>query len=174
MDQRFLFLTPSPCPFPSPPHMQYIYVTLLVCKGSKGSLLCLLVTSCFQYTKEQILLRTMRVPSLRKGKKKKGGSCVEPATCRLTQMSSDSAPSLLPAPPILPRGYEKPCLRLCSEDGVPKNDLDGPCSTVIPPPLSTRSLVVEPACSGLCAPNVVFLANANVVINLLCFLSPPS
>lgn len=158
--------------------MQYIYVTLLVCKGSKGSLLCLLVTSCFQYTKEQILLRTMRVPSLRKGKKKK--KKVAPALsqqlagshrCPQTPLHLCSLP-----PPILPRGYEKSCLRLCSEDGVPKNDLDGPCSTVIPPPLSTRSLVVEPAhiCSGLWAPNVVFLANANVVINLLCFLSPPS
>lgn len=36
---------------------------------------------------------------------------------------------------------------------------------------AVHSLVVEPAhvCSGLWAPNVVFLANANVVINFLLF-----
>lgn len=117
-----------------------------------------------QQTKRPVVLRTMLAPSLKKKKKRKHGVSREPAASHThSRMPADSSPDLTPH--ALPGACENSCLRLCNEDGLSESDLDWPRSAAMYRrccPLAPRGTISHP--------NLVFLANDDVGINLLFFL----
>lgn len=154
--------------------MQYTYVTFWFVRVPKGPCCACWKPRVSSKLKNRSSSEQRGCPVSEKGKKKNGGSCVEPAACRLTQVSSESPPGLLPPSfPFFPGVMRNPALDSAMKMRFSRTTWMGHAHLRCLP--AVHPLVLEPApvCSGLWAPNVVFLANDNVVINLLCF-SPPS
>lgn len=122
-----------------------------------------------QQTKRPVLPRTMLAPSLRNKKRKHGVSCEPAASHTRSRMPSDSSPDLTPPMPFLGL-VRTPALDSAMKMICQRTTWIGHaqlrCTAAV------HWLLVEPphTCDGRGAPNLVFLANDDVGINLLFFL----